>query len=99
MARGKSPTAPGPPPPCSITRSALHAIRPGVHAPRAVLCPYCTSAATFSSVSFGIGYCVNTLNFKLMPELEWEYGYPWALGMMATLGLLLALLFRRIGWL
>jgi Mg2+ and Co2+ transporter CorA len=36
---------------------------------------------------------------KLMPELEWEYGYLWALGLMATVGLGLAALFRGIDWL
>jgi magnesium transporter len=34
-----------------------------------------------------------------MPELEWVWGYPFALGLMALVGLLLLLLFRWKGWL
>ena len=26
------------------------------------------------------------MNFKHMPELEWTYGYPWALGLMVLVG-------------
>jgi magnesium transporter len=39
------------------------------------------------------------MNFDRMPELHWEYGYAWALGLMlaATLGLWLVL--KRIHWL
>ena len=39
------------------------------------------------------------MNFKAMPELEWTYGYPYALGLMLLLGLLLYLAFKRKGWL
>jgi magnesium transporter len=38
------------------------------------------------------------MNFDLMPELHWEYGYAWALGLMAGVSLALAVLFRRIQW-
>jgi len=39
------------------------------------------------------------MNFKQMPELEWTYGYPMALGMMgATAAGLLTFIYRR-GWL
>jgi len=39
------------------------------------------------------------MNFKLLPELEWQFGYPFAiLLMMASSGLTL-LYFRRKGWL
>jgi magnesium transporter len=34
-----------------------------------------------------------------MPELDWQYGYPLALGMIVVVGLLLAWFFRRRGWL
>ena len=34
------------------------------------------------------------MNFKHMPELDWRFGYPLALGMMAALGLLLYRVFR-----
>jgi magnesium transporter len=39
------------------------------------------------------------MNFTNMPELQWAYGYPYALGLMLVASLLLAFLFRRIGWL
>lgn len=39
------------------------------------------------------------MNFAHMPELGWQLGYPMALGMMVVVGLLLAWIFRRRGWL
>jgi magnesium transporter len=39
------------------------------------------------------------MNFRHMPELEWTYGYPAALAAMLVVGLTLAALFRRQGWL
>ena len=39
------------------------------------------------------------MNFKFMPELEWQYGYAWALGLMAVSALLPMWYFRRKGWL
>ncbi|MFT3778849.1 MAG: magnesium/cobalt transporter CorA [Ottowia sp.] len=39
------------------------------------------------------------MNFKFMPELEWQYGYAWALGMMVASALLPMWYFRRRGWL
>jgi magnesium transporter len=38
------------------------------------------------------------MNFDRMPELHWEYGYAYALALMALLSLGLAALFRRIRW-
>jgi magnesium transporter len=39
------------------------------------------------------------MNFKFMPELQWEWGYAWALGLMVV-SVLLAFLFVRLrGWL
>ncbi len=37
--------------------------------------------------------------FAYMPELNWRFGYPAALGLMLTVGLVLVILFRRRGWL
>ncbi len=34
-----------------------------------------------------------------MPELNWRYGYPFALGLMLLVAVLLLLFFRRKGWL
>lgn len=39
------------------------------------------------------------MNFENMPELEWVYGYPVALGIMVSGVLLLYWRFRRSGWL
>ncbi|MDW8186286.1 MAG: magnesium/cobalt transporter CorA [Anaerolineae bacterium] len=39
------------------------------------------------------------MNFEYMPELEWPWGYPMALLMMATISAALVLFFRRRGWL
>ena len=39
------------------------------------------------------------MNFKAMPELQWEYGYPLALGIIVSVCTLLFLRFRRMGWL
>jgi magnesium transporter len=39
------------------------------------------------------------MNFKLMPELEWKYGYPLALGVIATVCVILYRQFRKSGWL
>ncbi len=39
------------------------------------------------------------MNFSNMPELHWRYGYPYALSLMAGLGLLEWLYFRRRRWL
>jgi magnesium transporter len=39
------------------------------------------------------------MNFKFMPETEWEFGYPLALAGMATICVLLYRWFRKSGWL
>lgn len=39
------------------------------------------------------------MNFQDMPELNWTVGYPFALGLMVTLGTGLFVFFRRRGWL
>ena len=39
------------------------------------------------------------MNFKHMPELRWEAGYPLALGLMVLTSTVLYLLFRRRNWL
>jgi magnesium transporter len=38
------------------------------------------------------------MNFRVMPELGWKYGYPMALGLMVASGLLPLLWFKRRGW-
>ena len=39
------------------------------------------------------------MNFRHMPELDWRWGYPFALASMALVGWLLYRSFRRRGWL
>jgi magnesium transporter len=39
------------------------------------------------------------MNFKHMPELDWLWGYPWALGVMLISAVLPWLYFKRKGWL
>ncbi|MDR1967601.1 MAG: magnesium/cobalt transporter CorA [Burkholderiaceae bacterium] len=39
------------------------------------------------------------MNFKLMPELDWKYGYVWALVLMLASALVPMWYFRRRGWL
>ena len=34
-----------------------------------------------------------------MPELSWYYGYPFALGLMAFVAVVMLIFFRRNGWL
>jgi magnesium transporter len=39
------------------------------------------------------------MNFKNMPELEWLFGYPFALLLMLIAAIIPFLWFRRKGWL
>jgi magnesium transporter len=39
------------------------------------------------------------MNFEFMPELEWPFGYPSALGVMALICVVLYVAFKRIEWL
>ena len=39
------------------------------------------------------------MNFERMPELEWQYGYPFALLLMLLVGFALWAAFKRRGWL
>jgi magnesium transporter len=38
------------------------------------------------------------MNFKHMPELQWEYGYFMVLGMVVVIALSMLEYFRRKGW-
>ncbi len=38
------------------------------------------------------------MNFKHMPELEWRFGYPYAIGLMLAVALLMYWTFRRKRW-
>jgi magnesium transporter len=39
------------------------------------------------------------MNFDNMPELHWEFGYPFAIGLMALVCVGLHQIFKRRGWL
>lgn len=39
------------------------------------------------------------MNFKNMPELQWEFGYPMALSVIALICIVLYIRFKRAGWL
>ncbi|GAA4701091.1 magnesium/cobalt transporter CorA [Kocuria gwangalliensis] len=39
------------------------------------------------------------MNFAHMPELEWQYGYPMALGLMVGVGVVLYVIFKAKKWL
>lgn len=39
------------------------------------------------------------MNFEVMPELKWRYGYPAALGAIVLAGAVLYRRFRKVGWL
>jgi len=39
------------------------------------------------------------MNFKQMPELDWAFGYPMAIGIMAAINTYLWVRFRKAGWL
>ena len=39
------------------------------------------------------------MNFKFMPELDWLYGYPMAIGLMLMSAILPFLYFKQKGWL
>jgi len=39
------------------------------------------------------------MNFDVMPELKWRFGYVWALGSMIAVGLAVYFYFRKIKWL
>ncbi len=54
-------------------------------------------AAIFATITFLAG--VWGMNFSNMPEINWKYGYPFALSTMATVALLLRYKFKKAGWL
>ncbi len=54
------------------------------------------AAILFAPTLVGTVYC---MNFKHMPELNWFYGYPAALGLMVTTSTTLYFVFKRRHWL
>jgi magnesium transporter len=39
------------------------------------------------------------MNFVHMPELDWQFGYAFALGLMVVIGVVEFLVFKKIDWL
>jgi len=39
------------------------------------------------------------MNFRVMPELHWLFGYPFAIGLMLVVGIGLYVIFRKLRWL
>jgi magnesium transporter len=39
------------------------------------------------------------MNFEIMPELKWLFGYPFAIALMILSAILPFLYFKRKGWL
>lgn len=54
-------------------------------------------ATIFIPLTFIAG--VYGMNFKYMPELEWEYGYPIVWVIMLVVGILLGIFFKKKKWL
>jgi magnesium transporter len=54
-------------------------------------------ATIFIPLTFVVG--VYGMNFRHMPELEWRYGYPLVMLLMATMGAGMVVYFARRGWL
>ena len=54
-------------------------------------------ATVFMPLTFLAG--VYGMNFKHMPELEWRWGYPLILFLMAFIAIVMLTLFRRKKWL
>jgi magnesium transporter len=53
---------------------------------------------SFIAGLYGMNFDPESSPFN-MPELDWSFGYPFALGLMAGTATLLLLFFRRRGWL
>jgi magnesium transporter len=57
------------------------------------------TSVTIILMSMGLISGIYGMNFHNMPELSWEYGYGYALGLMAAIAAGLLLFLRRKGWL
>jgi magnesium transporter len=63
----------------------------------AVLKIFSVSAIVFMPPTLIAG--IYGMNFDVLPELHWQLGYPWALGLMVASAILPYLFFRWRGWL
>jgi magnesium transporter len=51
----------------------------------------------FMPLTFIVG--IYGMNFKVMPEIDWQYGYAYAIVLMVTVTLAIYFWFKRKGWL
>ena len=63
----------------------------------AVLKIFSVSAIVFMPPTIIAG--IYGMNFDILPELHWQFGYPWALGLMIASAILHYAFFRWRGWL
>ena len=63
----------------------------------AVLKIFSVSAIVFMPPTLVAG--IYGMNFDILPELHWQFGYPWALGVMIASAILPYAFFRWRGWL
>jgi magnesium transporter len=54
------------------------------------------AATLFASTVIGTAY---GMSFEDMPELNWLFGYPFALSLMVLVSVTLYIVFKRQGWL
>jgi magnesium transporter len=57
------------------------------------------SALTLIFVSDALIAGIYGMNFVFIPSLDWQAGYPWALGLMFVVAVSLFFVFRRLDWL
>jgi magnesium transporter len=57
------------------------------------------TSASIILMSISIVAGIYGMNFVFMPELDWHWGYPFALGLMVLIATAEVGIFRRIGWL
>ena len=57
------------------------------------------TSASIILMSISIVAGIYGMNFVFMPELDWRWGYPFALGLMVLIATAEVGIFRRIGWL
>jgi len=81
-----------------ILTSALDAYLTVISNQQNVVMKQLTVAATVL-MSVGLIAGIYGMNFVVMPEIHWRFGYPYALGLMAVVSGVLLYYFKRVKWL